>query len=108
NFYSKQIEEDIKKYLSPWAYSETSLLNFGVAFHKNKLIFYLENLAYVDFLEDVIVKHIISPTSRYIDQTNVVPSSPKAILVSSKKHIVTIVHSKCSVQTPKKPNVCLP
>lgn len=108
NFYTKQIEEDIKKYLSPWAYSETSILNFGVAFHKNKLISYLENQPYVDFLDDVIVKHRTSETSAYVEKTNVIPSSPKAILVSAKKHFITALQSKCSVQTPKKPVVCLP
>ncbi|SRX54965.1 baseplate J/gp47 family protein [Aequorivita sp. CIP111184] len=108
NFYTKQLEEDIKKYLSPWAYSETSILNFGVAFHKNKLISYMENQPYVDFLDNVIVKHRTSETAVYIEKTNVIPSSPKAILVSAKKHFITAVQSKCSVQTPKKPVVCLP
>lgn len=108
NFYTKQLEEDIKKYLSPWAFSETAVLNFGVSFHKNKLISYLENQPYIDFLEDVIVKHRISVTASYAEKTNVLPSSPKAILVSAKKHFVTPVQSKCSVQTPKNPTVCLP
>lgn len=108
NFYTKQLEEDIKKYLSPWAYSETSIINFGIAFHKNKLISYLENQPYVDFLDDVIVKHRTSETSVYVEKTNVIPSSPKAILVSAKKHFITAVQSKCSVQTPKKPSICLP
>ncbi|MDP2686425.1 MAG: baseplate J/gp47 family protein [Aequorivita sp.] len=108
NFYTKQIEEDIKKYLSPWAYSETSILNFGVAFHKNKLISYLENQPYVDFLDDVIVKHRTSETSVYVEKTNVIPSSPKAILVSAKKHFSTAVQSKCSVQNLKKSAICLP
>ena len=108
NFYTKQIEEDIKKYLSPWAYSETSVLNFGVAFHKNKLISYLENQPYVDFLDDVIVRHRTSESSPYIEKTNVIPSSPKAILVSAKKHFIIAVQSKCGEQNPKKPVVCLP
>ncbi|HBC05083.1 MAG TPA: hypothetical protein DC015_13045, partial [Aequorivita sp.] len=63
---------------------------------------------YVDFLDDVSVKHRTSETSAYIEKTNVIPSSPKAILVSAKKHFITAVQSKCSEQTPKKPTVCLP
>ena len=108
NFYTKQLEDDVKKYLSPWAYSETSVLNFGVTFRKNKLISYLENQPYVDFLDDVVVKHRTSENSPYIEKTNVIPSNPKAILVSAKKHFITAVQSKCGVQTPKKPVVCLP
>ncbi|MAP80897.1 MAG: phage baseplate protein [Aequorivita sp.] len=108
NFYTKQIEEDIKKYLSPWAFSETSVLNFGVSFHKNKLISYLENLSYIDFLEDVIIKHRTSKTNSYSEKINVIPASPKAILVSAKKHFITSVQSKCKSKSPKKPTVCLP
>jgi len=108
NFYTKQIEEDIKKYLSPWAFSEASVLNFGVSFHKNKLISYLENLPYIDFLEDVIIKHRTSKTNSYSEKINVIPASPKAILVSAKKHFITSVQSKCKSKSPKKPTVCLP
>ncbi|WGF91815.1 baseplate J/gp47 family protein [Aequorivita marisscotiae] len=108
NFYTKQLEEDIKKYLSPWAYSETSVLNFGVVFHKNKLISFLENQSYIDYLAHVIVKHRTSETAVYTEKSNIIPSNPKAILVSAKKHFVTAMQSNCKVQTPKNPTVCLP
>ncbi|MCG2418342.1 baseplate J/gp47 family protein [Aequorivita sp. F47161] len=108
NFYTKQLEEDIKKYLSPWAFSDTSALNFGVSFHRNKLISYLENQHYIDFLEDVVVKHRTSESDPYTEKTNVIPANPKAILVSAKKHFVSSVQSKCNAQTPKNPTVCLP
>lgn len=99
NYYTRQLKEDIKKYLSPWAYEKTSDLNFGVTFHKSRLIAYLENLNYIDFLEDVVISHKVKPTGSYTSKTNIVPSSPKAILVSAKDHDVTPVKSKCS--TPK-------
>ena len=99
NYYTREMKEDIKKYLSPWAFEETSQLNFGVTFHKSRLIAYLENLTYVDFLENVEISHKVKPTGSYKSKTNIVPSSPKAILVSAKDHEITPVKSKCS--TPK-------
>ncbi|MDX1782972.1 MAG: hypothetical protein R3361_02320, partial [Aequorivita vladivostokensis] len=72
------------------------------------LMSYLENLAYVDFLDDVVVKHRTPETSANIEKTNIIPSSPKAILVSAKKHFITAVQSKCREQNPKKPAICLP
>lgn len=108
NFYTSQLEMDIKKYLSPWAYKETSILNFGITFHKSKLIEYLEQLEYVDYLTDMVVKHRTSATGAYTEKVNVIPSNPKAILVSAKKHHVTPVESKCNTPTTNTPTVCLP
>ena len=108
NFYTGQLEEAIKKYLSPWAFEETNNLNFGVTFHRSKIVQYLEQLPYVDFLEDVVVKHRKSTTDAYEAKVNIVPSSPKAILVSAKKHFVYPVESKCSTPIVKTTTECLP
>ena len=108
NFYTSQLEEDIKKYLSPWAYEETNGINFGVTFHRSKIIEYLEQLEYVDFLQNFIVKHRPNAQTKYAEKVNVLPSSPKAILVSAKKHNVTSVQSKCSNPIPKTKSICLP
>ncbi|MEM7084581.1 MAG: baseplate J/gp47 family protein [Bacteroidota bacterium] len=108
NFYTSQLEEDIKKYLSPWAYEETNGINFGVTFHRSKIIEYLEELEYVDFLQDFVVKHRPNAQTKYAEKVNVLPSSPKAILVSAKKHHVKSIQSKCSNPIPKAKTICLP
>ncbi len=108
NYYTGQLEEAIKEYLSPWAFEETNSINFGITFHRSKIIQYLDQLEYVDFLEDVLVKHRKNSLSVYEEKVNVIPTSPKAILVSAKKHHVTAIQSKCSSPTPKKTTVCLP
>jgi len=95
NFYTTQLEEDIKKYLSPWAYKETASLNFGVTFHRSKLIAYLEQLEYVDYLDSVVLRHIKIPGSIGTVKTNIKPTSAKAILVSSKEHSITPITSDC-------------
>lgn len=108
NYYEGQLEEDIKKYLSPWAFEETNGINFGVTFHRSRVIEYLEQLEYVDFLDDFVVKHRPNAQTKYTEKVNVVPTSPKAILVSAKKHNVTSVQSKCSNSTTKESKPCLP
>ncbi|MBL4663921.1 MAG: baseplate J/gp47 family protein [Flavobacteriaceae bacterium] len=108
NFYTSQLEETIKKYLSPWAFEETNGINFGVAFHRSKIIEYLEQLEYVDFLQDFVVKHRPNAQTKYSEKVNVLPTSPKAILVSAKKHNVTAVQSKCGKPIPKTKTICLP
>ncbi len=107
NYYTGQLEEDIKKYLSPWAFEETNDITFGITFHRSKIIDYLEQLPYVDFLDNVEVKHRISPLAPYKNKVNVLPSNPKAILVSAKKHHITPIESKCANPVSKTNTPCL-
>lgn len=108
NYYTTQLDEDIKKYLSPWAYKETSNLHFGITFHKTKLIAYLEQLEYVDFLDSVVIRHIKIPGTLGTATTNIKPSSAKAILVSAKKHSITALTSDCKITEPIIDIPCLP
>ena len=89
-FYSAQIEEDIIKFLSPWAFDSTKAVTFGVALHKSVLIDYLEKLPYVDYLQNVIIEK----EDEVIDGV-IAPSNPKSILVSAKKHTISTVLTTC-------------
>lgn len=89
-FYSKQIEEDIIKFLSPWAFDSTKAVTFGVALHKSVLVDYLEKLPYVDYLQNVIIEK----EGQAIDGV-IAPSNPKSILVSAKTHTISTVLTTC-------------
>ncbi len=92
--YSDRLNEDIIRFLSPWAFSEREEINFGTILRRSVLIDYLENLPYVDYLQDVqIIKDGTSV------QKNCEPSSPKAILVSVRRHDISTAIKSCS--TPK-------
>lgn len=108
NFYEKETNTAIQKYLSPWAYAETAQLNFGISFHKSNLIEYLEQQPYIDYLTDVVVKHYTVANPQGIESVNVLPSNPQAILVSAKSHAVTVVTSTCKTPIKTTPSVCLP
>lgn len=93
NYHRELLREDIKKYLSPWAFEETSSIVFGVSLHKSHFIKHLEDLDYVDYLENVIMQHDGE------QKNQIIPSNPKAILVSSKQHIVNIAKDPCETAT---------
>ncbi len=100
-FYLKKIEEDIIKFLSPWAFDDTKEITFGITLHRSILIDYLEKLEYVDYLQNIqLIKENEAP-SNY----SVVPSNPKSILVSAKSHTVSIVSQSCT-ETPQEPSQC--
>lgn len=89
-FYSKQLDEDIKKYISPWAFADSETVSFNSKLNINLLINYLEQLYYVDYIDElkVFVDDVLQ--TQYIIETD-----PKSILVSAKQHNVAIAETVC-------------
>lgn len=90
HYYRNQLDTAIKKFLSPWAYSETAQIVFGINLHKSLFIKYLEDLNYIDYLVDVKLEH------QGEFKIQVQPSNPKAILVSAKTHGIEPVVNPCA------------
>ncbi len=107
NFYKKQLEKDISKFLSPWAYDNTKEIKFGTSLNRSIIIDYIEKLEYVDYLVELeMAKHPegLEVPEGITDEAyklllkfgyNVEPSSPKHILVSAKKHFVSTQVTTC-------------
>ncbi|MDO8952307.1 MAG: baseplate J/gp47 family protein, partial [Draconibacterium sp.] len=73
NYYQRVLNEDIKRFLSPWAYGVPGSIRFGTTLHRSFIINYIEKLEYVDYVEDVkLIK------GAELSFTSVTPSSPKA------------------------------
>ena len=72
-FYGKQLEDDIKSFLSPWAYESSSDLELGGKVHKSVILNYVEERNYVDFLTCFEMWHIIKDpaTDMVISRTRV-------------------------------------
>ncbi len=101
SFYAKKLEDDIKKYLSPWAYDETKEIVFGVTLHRSVLIDYLEKLDYVDYLQNVSMKK-----KEEKSQVNISPSNPTSILVSAKEHNISTVLTTCKGDKEEPQKTC--
>jgi len=93
-FYEKQLNEDIKKYLSPWAYSEGKDIILGGRIHKSVLIDFIEELSYVDYLKDVKMHQYINKVLYKADITTAYPSTARSAFVTindqdyRKEHII--------------------
>ena len=105
NYYTKTLKNDLTKLLSPWAFDSASQINFGQSLHKSILINYLENLGYVDYVENVLLQQRASGQTNFSNVNAAVPSSPKAILVSAKNHTVNTTISACNSIT-EEPEKC--
>lgn len=56
-YYKKQLNEDLKNFLAPWATDSQKPLLFGAKIHSVELLYFLENLDYVDVVMGLKVKH---------------------------------------------------
>lgn len=91
NYYKEVIQNDIMNFLSPWAFSSDTDLNFGGRIHQSVLIDFIEELAYVDFLTDFELYHIKSSgLTTKVDEA--IASTGRSILVSvpAIKHDLTV------------------
>ncbi len=88
NFYTLELQKDIAKLFSPWAFEETTTIDFGVTLHESMVINYIEQLGYVDYISDFQLQQENGTTPEgeiiYKDVNKVVPSSAKVILTSVK------------------------
>jgi hypothetical protein len=78
-YLKKKLNEDIKKFLSPWAFDEGQDIIFGGKIHKSVILDFIEDLPYVDYLTNFKMNHI-----------GVANDVDEAIATSSRSILVTI------------------
>jgi hypothetical protein len=92
NFYSEKLKEQIKHYLSPWAYASGNDISFGGKIYKSVLLDFVEEIEYVDYLEDFYLYSISELTGQSGDLNEVQPETPDTILVSDQTHIINEIY----------------
>lgn len=103
-FYKKQLDEDIKRYISPWAFDAAREIVFDVSINTNLMLNYIEHLEYVDYIENIrvykrvpVIDEDNNRTFREELQNSAsITADPKSILVSAKQHQVTIAQKVCA------------
>jgi len=58
-FYGNLLNEEIKKFLSPWAFDEGRDISFGSIIYKSDILSFIEKRPYVDFVTDFRFYHFI-------------------------------------------------
>lgn len=97
-YYLKQLNEDMVRFLSPWAYELEADISFGSSIHISTVADFIENRPYVDYItklkliEQKFVGERIQDSAAH--QLEIMESSlarvryPDSILVSSPLHII--------------------
>ena len=88
NFYEKKLQEDIKTFLSPWAFESGKDIQFGGRLHKSVLISYIDGLSYVDFIAKFQMFHTDHKGTRSEQKDLVQATNARAILTSANEHTI--------------------
>lgn len=85
NYYKKQLKNDLAQYLAPWAFDKNQPISFGNALYASEVIYYIENLNYVDYIKDFKMLH------EGEEKDEIIPTDQKSILttVVPETHDVT-------------------
>ena len=103
-YYLNQLNEDIKRFLSPWAYEEQADLTFGSSIHSSSVIHFIEKRPYVDYVANLKLIEQIgikagsggkSDTYYRVNQSNLAQvRHPDSILVSDPQHIIDLIRTE--------------
>ncbi len=99
--YKEQISEDLKQYLSPWAYDEGAEIAFGSKIYPNSIIDFLEGRYYVDYITRIKIFQETTDENGDAQWTDVrllqdgdsvaVATMPDEILMSATEHEVDVI-----------------
>ena len=91
NYYSNVLNQELIKFLAPWAYDSRKKISFGGKIYKSVLLDFVEDLPSVDYVTDFKMYSPREETTNYTDINEVQPNTPDTILVSDPTHIINPV-----------------
>lgn len=86
NFYRDQVNQELVRFLSPWAFDATRPISFGGKIYRSVLLDFVEKLAPVDFVTDFRMYSGTGADGRPRDVEEIQAETPDAILVSAPAH----------------------
>jgi hypothetical protein len=90
-FYGQKLEEDIKKFLAPWAY-DSGNISFGGNIHRSMILNFVEEQPYVDFVTCFKMNQIIGTVIKK-DIEEAVTTTSASILTSAPSHKVHVLET---------------
>jgi hypothetical protein len=86
-FYTNKLQEDIRRFLTPWLYDEGKDLVLGGSIHRSAVLNFIEETDYVDFLTDF--KMFQTDADGFTSEVEEARASTSgSALVSSKAHVI--------------------
>ena len=81
-FYEKQLNDDIKKFLSPWVFEDGNDIVIGGVIRSSSILDFIEEQYYVDYVKNFIVNHYIDEVLFAPQTETVMPTTARSVLVT--------------------------
>ncbi|MFT3823200.1 MAG: hypothetical protein QM731_04735 [Chitinophagaceae bacterium] len=84
-YYKYVLNDDLKKYLSPWAYNANTEINFGAPVQKSAILNFIEKRSYVDVILGFKVEHFrnsLYTPEPDTDVDTIIPTTSVSVLTS--------------------------
>ena len=108
-FYQKKLQEELTRFLSPWAFSGGGSPTFGGKIYKSVLLNFIEERPYVDYVANFKLFHKYQPLGQQKEVTSpdlseVEGSTAVSILVSApiESHVIKPFTTGVGDQSPEK------
>ncbi len=88
-YYLRQLDTDLKEFLSPWAFDYDEDIVFGGQIHRSQIIHFIEQREYIDFVVNLELWHDLADGLPARSVKEAVASTARSILVSSLSHSIT-------------------
>ncbi len=86
-FYSAETSKALTNYLSPWLTGDTGLFNFGGRITVAQIVYFLENLPWIDFVTNVQMFYSTNQIDYSQAVKEIVAYHPAAVLTSASEHV---------------------
>lgn len=93
-FYITLLEDEIKAFLSPWAFDQSVDIVFGGKIHRSQIIDFIERRTYVDFVVGFQMHQTLADGSKETDVAEAIASTARSILVTAQSHIILSVQAE--------------
>ncbi len=102
-YYRPLLNEELQRYLSPWAYDESAEIVFGGKINANLIVNFVEERDYVDYVAGITL--FTSPDGAAFtevpadgDVYTVAAGAPDVILVSARQHEIDLITEEVYVE----------
>ncbi|MBQ0733534.1 baseplate J/gp47 family protein [Aquimarina celericrescens] len=97
NFHKAKLIEEIKRFMSPWAYGDDSDIKIGGTLHASVVINFIAERPYIDYVANLKLfqsedGEVFTDVRRINDgKSMVIPSRPDMVMVSAQLHDIDVV-----------------
>lgn len=89
-YYSRELSDELARYLSPWAFDTASDIRFGGMVFPGEVLWFIESRPYVDFVTDLKLRRSDRPNAAPTNGQPLETDAPDEVWVSEPEHNIRL------------------